>query len=63
MSRFLGVISRAARFRRPVVPGDQLITKVKVLNLRRNTGKVEAIGTVRGDKVAEAIFVFSLIER
>jgi len=36
---------------------------VKVLNLRRNTGKVEAIGTVRGDKVAEAIFVFSLIER
>jgi len=52
-----------ARFRRPVVPGDQLITKVKVLNLRRNTGKVEAIGTVRGDKVAEAIFVFSLIER
>lgn len=52
-----------ARFRRPVVPGDQLITKVKILNLRRNTGKVAAVSTVGGKKVAEAVFIFSLIER
>ena len=52
-----------ARFRRPVLPGDQLVTKVKVLNLRRNTGKVEAVSMVEGKKVAEAVFIFSLIER
>jgi len=52
-----------ARFRRPVVPGDQLVTRVKILNLRRNTGKVEAVSTVSGKKVAEAIFIFSLVKR
>jgi len=52
-----------ARFRRPVVPGDQLITKVKILILKKKTGKVEAVGTVNGKVVAEANFLFSLVER
>ena len=52
-----------ARFRKPVVPGDQLITRVKMLNLRKKTGKVEAISTVEGEIAAEAVFIFSLVER
>lgn len=52
-----------ARFRKPVVPGDQLITRVKVLNLRRSTGKVQAISLVNGKVVAEAEFLFSLVKR
>ena len=52
-----------ARFRRPVVPGDQLITRVKVLNLRKATGRVQATCTVEDKVVAEAEFLFSLVER
>ncbi|MCD6472711.1 bifunctional UDP-3-O-[3-hydroxymyristoyl] N-acetylglucosamine deacetylase/3-hydroxyacyl-ACP dehydratase [Candidatus Aerophobetes bacterium] len=52
-----------ARFRKPVVPGDQLITKVRILNLRKTTGKVNAVSTVRGKMVAEAVFLFTLVER
>ncbi len=52
-----------ARFRKPVVPGDQLITRVKMLNLRKKTGKVEAISTVEGEIAAEAVFIFSLVKR
>lgn len=50
-----------ARFRKPVVPGDQLITRVKVLNLRSSTGKVQAVSSVDGKIVAEAEFLFSLV--
>jgi len=56
-----------ARFRKPVVPGDRLVTKIKVLSLKKtfgkSSGKVEATGFVEGEKVAEAIFLFSLVER
>ncbi|MCK4419505.1 3-hydroxyacyl-ACP dehydratase FabZ, partial [Candidatus Aerophobetes bacterium] len=52
-----------ARFRKPVVPGDQLITRVKILNLRRNVGKAYATSSVAGELVAEAEFLFSLAER
>lgn len=52
-----------ARFRKPVVPGDQLITRVKVLNLRSSTGKVQAASSVDGKIVAEAEFLFSLVKR
>lgn len=52
-----------ARFRKPVVPGDQLITRVKILNLRRNVGKAHATSSVAGELVAEAEFLFSLAER
>ncbi len=52
-----------ARFRRPVVPGDQLITRVKILNLRKTMGRVQAVGTVAEEVVAEAHFLFSLVKR
>ncbi len=52
-----------ARFRRPVVPGDQLITRVKILNLRKTVGRVRAVSTVAEEVVAEAHFLFSLVKR
>ena len=56
-----------ARFRRPVVPGDQFVTRIKFLSLKkrfgRATGKVEAEGYVDGQRVTEAVFLFSLVER
>ena len=52
-----------ARFRRPVVPGDQLVTRVKILNLRKTMGRVEAVSTVAEEVVAEAHFLFSLMKR
>lgn len=42
------------KFRKPVVPGDQLHMEVNLLKGRRNIFKYACIGTVDGVKVAEA---------
>ena len=47
-----------AKFRRPVKPGDQLITTAEMLRLRGKMGKVRAVGRVDGAVVAEAEFSF-----
>ena len=59
---YFGGINKA-KFRKPVFPGDQLITKIEILNLRKTTGRVRAEGRVGGKIVAEAEFVFSLVKR
>jgi len=59
---YFGGINKA-KFRKPVFPGDQLVTKIEILNLRKTTGKVRAEGRVDGKIVAEAEFVFSLVKR
>jgi 3-hydroxyacyl-[acyl-carrier-protein] dehydratase len=38
-----------ARFKRPVVPGDQLVLKVVLLKIRHDVWKVEATATVDGE--------------
>lgn len=43
-----------AKFRRPVVPGDQLHLRVKKLKQRGNISKYECVAEVDGMKVAEA---------
>ena len=43
-----------AKFRRPVVPGDQLKLRVNKLKQRGNISKYACIGEVDGHKVAEA---------
>jgi len=48
------------RFRRPVVPGDQLLNEVKLLWQRRGFGRVECRATVDGEVVAEAELLFSV---
>ena len=49
-----------ARFRRPVVPGDQLRLEVDVLRLRGNVGVVKAQAVVDGNTAAEAKLMFVL---
>src|SRR6202021_4264614 len=43
-----------ARFRRPVVPGDQLRMEVTVLKFRTTFCKLHAVATVNGEMAAEA---------
>ena len=43
-----------ARFRTPVVPGDQLILEAKLLNMRSKAVRIAGIAKVDGKKVAEA---------
>lgn len=51
------------RFRRPVVPGDQLIMTVELLSVkRRRFGKMQGRAEVDGHLVAEGEFMFSLVD-
>ncbi len=43
-----------ARFRQPVVPGDQLKLEVELLRDRRGVGKFKCVATVDGEVVCEA---------
>ncbi len=52
-----------AKFRRPVRPGDQLITEAKTERFRGRIGKVAVRGTVDGELAAEALLGFVLAER
>ncbi len=46
------------KFRRPVRPGDQLVTEAELLRLRGRMGKVKAVAKVDGELVAEGVFGF-----
>jgi 3-hydroxyacyl-[acyl-carrier-protein] dehydratase len=52
-----------ARFRRPVVPGDQLMIHVNVLNGRGGFWKMRGEARVNGDVVAEATLMCKMIDR
>lgn len=51
-----------AKFRRLVVPGDQLIMTVELLKIRGRMGKVSAVAHVDGAVAAEAELSFALAE-
>lgn len=51
------------RFRRPVVPGDQLRLEVETLWIRGPLGKMKGKATVNGEVAAEGEFMFSLADR
>ena len=48
------------RFRRPVVPGDQLITEVTITKQKGDIGRVAVVGKVDGEVVAEGEYLFAL---
>lgn len=51
------------RFRRPVVPGDQLRIRCELLSLKRKRfGKVQAEATVAGELVCSGTLMFSLVD-
>jgi 3-hydroxyacyl-[acyl-carrier-protein] dehydratase len=51
------------RFRRPVVPGDQLVMTVELLCVkRRRFGKMQARAEVDGQLATEGELMFSLVD-
>jgi 3-hydroxyacyl-[acyl-carrier-protein] dehydratase len=52
-----------ARFRNPVVPGDQLRIEVSVLNFRPRYAKLEGRATVDGKLACEATVMCALVPR
>lgn len=52
-----------ARFRRPVVPGDQLRIEINVLNWRSRAVRMEGRVTVDGQLACEAIVMCQLVPR
>jgi beta-hydroxyacyl-ACP dehydratase FabZ len=50
------------RFRRPVVPGDQLVFDVEVLAARSNFAKIHGRATVDGELVCEADLMSAMVE-
>ena len=57
---FMGI--DGAKFRRPVLPGDQLVMEVKVLQLKGRICKMRGEAFVDGQKVAEAEFMSMLMD-
>ena len=57
---FIGINN--AKFRRTVVPGDQIVVESELLHYRRNACKVRANAKVDGQLVAEAEMMFSLVD-
>jgi beta-hydroxyacyl-ACP dehydratase FabZ len=52
-----------ARFRRPVVPGDQLRLEVDVIQRRSSTIRLRGVAKVEGNVVAEAEMLSVMTER
>ena len=51
-----------AKFRRPVIPGDQLRIEMEFLSRRNNFGKMSGRATVDGKLVAEAVMMFAIAD-
>lgn len=59
---YLSAVDRC-KFRRPVVPGDQLRIEAEILNLKRRVCKCRAVATVNGQVCAEAELLSTLVDR
>jgi len=57
---FMGIDN--VKFRKPVVPGDQLVMEVKVLQFKTRICKMRGEAFVDGQKVAEAEFMSMLMD-
>lgn len=58
---FTGIES--AKFRRPVVPGDQLMLEAEVLRRKMNIWKMQGRATVNGELVAEGVFSAAVVDK
>ena len=57
---FLGIDK--AKFRRTVVPGDQLVVEAEMIHSRKNACKVKAVAKIEGVIAAEAEMLFGLMD-
>ncbi len=55
---FAGIDS--AKFRKPVVPGDQIVFEIEGLNIKRSMGKIKGVAKVDGEVVCEAVLMAAL---
>ena len=52
-----------SKFRTPIVPGDQIVLKMKLLRFRLGTVKIRGEAFVKDKLVAEATLLASLVDR
>lgn len=52
-----------AKFRRQVVPGDQLRMKVDLLWIKASVGRIKTVATVDGELAASMEMTFKLMKR
>jgi len=57
---FVGIDN--ARFRRPVRPGDQLVTEITILKMKPRLCKVKAVGKVDEEVAAEGELLFAVTD-
>jgi len=55
---FAGI--NGAKFRKPVVPGDQIIFEVEGINIKKSMGKIKAVAKVDNQIVCEAVLMAAL---
>lgn len=60
LSLFAGIDK--ARFRRQVIPGDQLLIRAELLKIKGRFGKIQAQAEVEGQLAAEGELMFSLVD-
>ncbi|OGR38966.1 MAG: 3-hydroxyacyl-[acyl-carrier-protein] dehydratase FabZ [Desulfovibrionales bacterium GWA2_65_9] len=53
----------AAKFRRPVVPGDRLNLEASLVRRKMNIWKMQGRATVDGELVAEGIFTAAIVDK
>ncbi|HEX9690706.1 MAG TPA: 3-hydroxyacyl-ACP dehydratase FabZ [Gemmatimonadales bacterium] len=51
------------KFRKPVVPGDQLRMELEMLQFRGRTCRMRGVATVDGERVAEAEMLARIVDR
>ncbi|WP_029520965.1 3-hydroxyacyl-ACP dehydratase FabZ [Persephonella sp. IF05-L8] len=49
-----------AKFRKPVVPGDQIIFEIEGINIKKSMGKIKAVAKVDNKVVCEAVLMAAL---
>ena len=59
LAYFLAI--KEAKFRKPVVPGDQLIIEVEILKVKMSVMQVRAVAKVAGEVVTEANMMFAFV--
>jgi UDP-3-O-[3-hydroxymyristoyl] N-acetylglucosamine deacetylase/3-hydroxyacyl-[acyl-carrier-protein] dehydratase len=58
---FMGI--DGVRFRKPVLPGDQIRFELELVQFRRGTCKVEGKAFVEGDMIAEATLMATIVDK
>lgn len=51
------------KFRRPVVPGDQLRTEVEVMWIKGTVGRIKCVSTVEGELAAQMELTFKMLQK